>query len=35
MSKNAKLGEIWLVAIPVLYVKKENNYNTGFKIKHI
>lgn len=33
MSKNAKLGEIWLVAIPVLYVKKENNYDTGFQIR--
>ena len=33
MSKKAKLGEIWLVAIPVLFVKEENNYDTGFQIR--
>lgn len=33
MSKKAKLGEIWLVAIPVLYVKEENSYDTGFQIR--
>lgn len=33
MNKNAKLGEIWLVAIPVLFVKEENNFDTGFQIR--
>lgn len=33
MSKNAKLGEIWLVAMPVLFVKDENKYDTGFQIR--
>ena len=33
MSKKAKLGEIWLTAIPVLIVKEENNYDTGFQVR--
>lgn len=33
MSKKAKLGEIWLVAIPILFVKEENNFDTGFQIR--
>ena len=33
MDKNAKLGEIWLVAIPVLFVKEERNFDTGFQIR--
>ena len=31
--KKAKLGEIWLVAMPVLFVKGENNFDTGFQIR--
>ena len=30
VNKKAKLGEIWLTAIPALIVKEENNYDTGF-----
>lgn len=33
MTKKAKIGEIWLVAIPVLFVKGENNFDTGFQIR--
>lgn len=33
MSKKAKLGEIWLVAMPVLLVNCENNFDTGFQIR--
>ena len=33
MTKTAKLGEIWLVAIPVLFVKEKNNFDTGFQIR--
>lgn len=33
MSKKAKIGEIWLVAIPILFVKEENNFDTGFQIR--
>ena len=33
MDKKAKIGEIWLVAIPVLYTKEENNFDTGFQIR--
>lgn len=33
MSKKAKIGEIWLVAMPVLFVKGENNFDTGFQIR--
>ena len=31
--KKAKLGEIWLVAMPILYVKGTNDYDTGFQIR--
>lgn len=31
--KKAKLGEIWLVAMPVLFVKGKNNFDTGFQIR--
>ena len=33
MNKQAKLGEIWLVAMPILYVNGDNNYDTGFQIR--
>lgn len=33
MSKKAKMGEIWLVAMPILFVKGENNFDTGFQIR--
>ena len=33
MNKIAKLGEIWLVAMPVLFVKDDNKYDTGFQIR--
>jgi len=33
LNKIAKLGEIWLVAMPVLFVKDENKYDTGFQIR--
>ena len=33
MQKKAKLGEIWLVAIPLLFVKGEKNFDTGFQIR--
>ncbi len=33
MNKKAKAGEIWLVAIPTLYVKGPNDYDTGFQIR--
>lgn len=33
MSKKAKLGDIWLVAMPVLLVKKDNSFDTGFQIR--
>ena len=33
MSKKAKLGEIWLVAIPILYVKGKDDFDTGFQIR--
>lgn len=31
MNKKAKIGEIWLVAMPILFVKGENNFDTGFQ----
>jgi len=33
MNKNAKLGEIWLVAIPVFLIKNKDNFDTGFQIR--
>ena len=33
MKSIAKLGEIWLVAIPVLYAKGNNDFDTGFQIR--
>ena len=33
MSKKAKIGEIWLVAMPVLLVKDDNNFDTAFQIR--
>lgn len=33
MNKKAKIGEIWLVAMPILFVKGENNFDTGFQIR--
>ena len=33
MSKKAKLGEIWLVAMPILYVKGKDDYDTGVQIR--
>jgi len=33
LSKKAKLGEIWLVAMPVLLVKGGNSFDTGFQIR--
>ncbi len=33
MKKEAKLGEIWLVAMPILFFKGDNNYDTGFQIR--
>ena len=33
MSKKANLGEIWLVAMPVLFIREENNFDTGFQIR--
>ena len=33
MRKKAKIGEIWLVAMPVLLVKGENNFDTWFQIR--
>ena len=33
MTKKAKMGEIWLVAIPILYAKGENDFDTGFQIR--
>lgn len=33
MSKKAKIGEIWLVAMPILYVKGTNDFDTGFQIR--
>ena len=33
MSKKAKIGEIWLAAIPVLLIKEENNFDTAFQIR--
>ena len=33
MQKKAKMGEIWLVAIPLLFVKGEKNFDTGFQIR--
>ena len=33
MTKIAKLGEIWLVVIPVLRIKDENDYDTTFQIR--
>lgn len=33
MHKRAKMGEIWLVAMPLLFVKEENQFDTGFQIR--
>ena len=33
MENRAKLGEIWLVAIPVLFAKENKNFDTGFQIR--
>ena len=33
MLKKAKMGEIWLVAMPILLVKGKNNYDTAFQIR--
>ncbi len=33
MTKKAKLGEIWLVVIPVLIAKEDNTYDTTFQIR--
>lgn len=33
MNIDAKIGEIWLVAIPILFVKRKNNFDTGFQIR--
>lgn len=33
MRSRAKLGEIWLVAIPILYAKGNNDFDTGFQIR--
>lgn len=33
MQKQAKLGEIWLVAMPTLFFKGNNNYDTGIQIR--
>lgn len=32
-KRHAKLGEIWLVAMPILFVKGNDNYDTGFQIR--
>ena len=32
-KRHAKLGEIWLVAMPILFVKGNGNYDTGFQIR--
>lgn len=33
MRNKAKLGEIWLVAIPVLFAKGNNDFDTGVQIR--
>ena len=33
MNFEAKIGEIWLVAIPILFIKNRNNFDTGFQIR--
>lgn len=33
MEKIAKLGEIWLVVIPVLRTKEDNTYDASFQIR--
>ena len=33
MEKIAKLGEIWLVVIPVLKTKEDNTYDASFQIR--
>ena len=33
MNTKAKIGEIWLVAMPILLVKDDNSFDTAFQIR--